>query len=58
MLNNLLLITCICIVTVLTLYFFYWNRFIALLIGQAFRIFYWNQEGGSIWLEIGMFIQA
>lgn len=51
--NRLLLVTCICIVGSLTLYFFYWNRFIAYIIGQVIRILYWNQEASSVWVEIG-----
>ena len=51
--NHLLLVTCICIVVSLTIYFFYWNRFIAYIIGQVIRILYWNQEASSIWVEIG-----
>lgn len=50
---DLLLVTCICIVVSLTLYFFYWNRFIAFIIGQVIRILYWNQEASSVWVEIG-----
>jgi hypothetical protein len=53
MFNQLLLIACICIVAALILYFFYWNRFIAFIIGQTIRILFWNQEGSSIWIEIG-----
>lgn len=53
--NRLLLIACICIVVALILYFFYWNRFIAFVIGRAIRILYWNQEGSSIWVEIGKY---
>ena len=55
MLNYLLLVACLCIVVALTLYFFYWNRFIASIIGQTIRILYWNQESSSIWVEIGNF---
>lgn len=55
MFSHLLLIACICIVVVLVLYFFYWNRFIAFVIGHAIRIFFWNQEGSSVWVEIGKF---
>ena len=51
--NHLLLVTCICIVVSLTLYFFYLNRFIAYIIGQVIRILYWNQEASSVWVEIG-----
>jgi len=53
MFNQLLLIACICIVAALILYFFYWNRFIAFIIGHAIRILFWNQEDSSIWIEIG-----
>jgi len=53
MFNQLLLIACICIVVALILYFFYWNRFIAFIIGHAIRILFWNQEDSSIWIEIG-----
>jgi len=56
MLNYLLLVACLCIVVALILYFFYWNRFIASIIGQIIRILYWNQESSSIWVEIGIFI--
>ncbi|KAF8973209.1 hypothetical protein BDZ97DRAFT_665381 [Flammula alnicola] len=51
--NRLLLIACICIVVALILYFFYWNRFIAFIIGQTIRILFRNQEGSSLWIEIG-----
>ncbi|KDR75835.1 hypothetical protein GALMADRAFT_156774 [Galerina marginata CBS 339.88] len=53
MFNRLLLIACVCIVVALILYFFYWNRFIAFIIGQTIRLLFWNQEGSSIWIEIG-----
>ncbi|KAF8161147.1 hypothetical protein B0H34DRAFT_654233 [Crassisporium funariophilum] len=53
MFDRLLLVTCICIVVALTLYFFYWNRFIAFIIGQILRILWWNQGASSIWVEIG-----
>ncbi|CAA7261639.1 unnamed protein product [Cyclocybe aegerita] len=53
MFDSLLLVACVCIVAALTLYFFYWNRFVAFLIGQTVRILYWNQEASSIWVEIG-----
>jgi hypothetical protein len=56
MLNYLLLVACLCIVVALILYFFYWNRFIASVIGQTIRILYWNQESSSIWVEIGMLV--
>lgn len=53
-LDALLLISCICIVIAVILYFFHWNRFIAFLIGRGIRLLYWNQESSSIWVEIGM----
>jgi hypothetical protein len=53
MFNNLLLISCICIVVALILYFFYWNRFIAFLIKAVIRVIYGNQEASSSWVEIG-----
>jgi hypothetical protein len=51
--NRLLLVACLSIVVALILYFFYWNRFIAWIIGQALRILLWKQEGWSLWIEIG-----
>lgn len=54
MFNRLLLISCICIVIALILYFFHWNRFIGFLIGRAIRVLYWNNEVSSIWVEIGV----
>lgn len=53
MFNRLLLISCICIVVALILYFFYWNRFIAFLICAVIRVIYGNQEASSSWVEIG-----
>ncbi|TFK25683.1 hypothetical protein FA15DRAFT_334222 [Coprinopsis marcescibilis] len=53
MFTKLLLVACVCIVVVLIIYFFYWNQFIAFVIGQLIRVLYWNQEGSSIWVEIG-----
>ncbi|KAJ7680397.1 hypothetical protein DFH06DRAFT_1404238 [Mycena polygramma] len=51
--DKLLLIGCICVVVALVLYFFYWNRLIASLLGLVFRVLYWNDGPSSIWLEIG-----
>lgn len=53
MLDQLLLISCICIVVALILYFFYWNRILGFVLGLVFRLLYWNQEGSSSWVEIG-----
>jgi hypothetical protein len=55
-LDTLLIISCICIVIAITLYFFHWNRFLAFLIGWGIRLLYWNNESSSIWVEIGVFI--
>lgn len=54
--SRLLLIACACIALTSILYFFYWNRFIGFIIGRVIRILYWNQEGSSIWVEIGEFV--
>ncbi|KAJ6625576.1 hypothetical protein B0H10DRAFT_1782666 [Mycena sp. CBHHK59/15] len=51
--DKFLLIGCICCVVALLLYFFYWNRLIAFLLGLGFRFLYWNQGPSSIWIEIG-----
>ncbi|KAF8210348.1 hypothetical protein K438DRAFT_1959629 [Mycena galopus ATCC 62051] len=51
--DKFLLIGCICVVISLVLYFFYWNRLIAFLLGLFFRFLYWNQGPFSVWLEIG-----
>ncbi|KAF9529375.1 hypothetical protein CPB83DRAFT_789894 [Crepidotus variabilis] len=53
MFDKLLLISCICVVVALILYFFYWNRFIAFVFGQVIRLVFWNQEASSAWVEIG-----
>jgi hypothetical protein len=53
MLDSLLLIICICIIIALVLYFFYWNRFVGLLLSLLIRFVYWNQGASSSWVEIG-----
>ncbi|RDB25364.1 Protein CSF1 [Hypsizygus marmoreus] len=53
MFNKLLLVSCVCIVVALILYFFHWNRFVGFLIGRFIRLMYWNEEASSIWVEIG-----
>jgi len=53
MLDRLLLIPCICIIVALILYFFYWNRLLAYVLGLVFRLAFWNNEGSSLWLGIG-----
>ena len=55
MLDKNVLISCIFIGLALLLYFFYWNRFIALILGLFIRIVYWNSEGSRIWFDIGLF---
>lgn len=52
-LNHRLLAACISIVVGSLLYFFYWNRFLAFLLGVAFRLSFWKQGPWSIWVEIG-----
>ncbi|KAF9475774.1 hypothetical protein BDN70DRAFT_996181 [Pholiota conissans] len=51
--NRLLLVACISVVVALILYFFYWNRFLGFIIGQTIRVLLWNQDGSSLWVEIG-----
>ncbi|KAF5393264.1 hypothetical protein D9757_000624 [Collybiopsis confluens] len=53
MFNVLLLIVCVVIAAGAFVYFFYFNRFIAWLIGLIIRLVYWNNGASSIWLEIG-----
>ncbi|KAF9268932.1 hypothetical protein L218DRAFT_892586 [Marasmius fiardii PR-910] len=53
MINILLLIACICVDLAILIYFFYWNRFIAWILGLGIRLVYWNQGASSLWLEIG-----
>ncbi|KAJ7188161.1 hypothetical protein C8R46DRAFT_12137 [Mycena filopes] len=51
--DKLLLVGCGCVTAATILYLFFWNRFIAFLLGLGFRLLYWNQGPFSIWLEIG-----
>ncbi|CCM03589.1 uncharacterized protein FIBRA_05726 [Fibroporia radiculosa] len=53
MLNIVLLVTLICIIVALVLYLFFWNRFVAFLLGLVFRLAFWNQAESSIWVDIG-----
>lgn len=55
MLNFELLIVCICIVIGLSLYLFYWNRFVGYVLGRILRLLFWNQGEGSVWVNIGEF---
>ncbi|KAI3619034.1 fermentation associated protein [Moniliophthora roreri] len=53
MLNRLLLVACVLIDIAVLLYFFYWNRFTAWILGIVIRLVYWNAGASSLWLEIG-----
>ncbi|KAK2463228.1 hypothetical protein APHAL10511_004883 [Amanita phalloides] len=53
MLDKNVLISCIFIGIALIVYFFYWNRLLALILGFLARVLYWNAEGSRIWLDIG-----
>lgn len=53
MLNTSLLGVCIGIVVGVVLYTFFWNRLVGFLISLVLRIIWWNQEGGSAWVELG-----
>ncbi|PCH43678.1 hypothetical protein WOLCODRAFT_122406 [Wolfiporia cocos MD-104 SS10] len=53
MLNIVLLVTAICIVIVLILYLFFWNRLVAFLLGIVLRLAFWNQAESSAWIDIG-----
>ncbi|TFK44762.1 hypothetical protein BDQ12DRAFT_730786 [Crucibulum laeve] len=53
MLDRLLPVACSLIIAALIAYFFFWNRFIAFLIGVVIRVLYWNQGSSSIWVELG-----
>ena len=45
---------CIGITFGLILYLFYWNRFVAYLIGLVIRLMWWKSSDSSAWVEIGM----
>ncbi|KAI6121684.1 hypothetical protein F5141DRAFT_529930 [Pisolithus sp. B1] len=53
MLSIYLLVSCICVLVASILYTFYRNRFFAALIGLFLRIRFWDQQGSSVWVEIG-----
>ena len=55
MLDKNVFISCIFIGLSLIVYFFYWNRVLALILGTLIRIVYWNSEGSRIWFDIGLF---
>ncbi|THH30793.1 hypothetical protein EUX98_g3395 [Antrodiella citrinella] len=52
MLDVVLLVVCISIVVVLILYLFYWNRLLGYFFGLVFRLYFWNQNESSVWLDI------
>jgi hypothetical protein len=47
------LVATIIVVITLLFYVLYWGRFLALLIGLAFRVVLWNRGGSSAWIQIG-----
>lgn len=55
MLNYKLLIVCICIIVGLTVYLFYWNRFVGFALTRTLRLLLWTQgkSAGSIWVDVG-----
>ncbi|GJE95456.1 hypothetical protein PsYK624_116400 [Phanerochaete sordida] len=55
MLNYKLLIVCICIIIALTLYLFYWNRFVGFALTRTLRLLLWTQgkSAESIWVDVG-----
>jgi hypothetical protein len=55
MLDKNVLISCIFIGLTLIVYFFYWNRLLALILGSLIRVVYWNSEGSRIWFDIGLY---
>lgn len=50
-----ILIACASINVTLIAYFFYWNRIIAFLLTRILRFLFWNQDGSSLWIDIGSF---
>ncbi|KAF8630636.1 hypothetical protein AX15_002787 [Amanita polypyramis BW_CC] len=53
MLDKNVLISCIFIGLALIIYFFYWNRLLALAAGLLIRIWCCNMEGSRTWIDIG-----
>jgi hypothetical protein len=47
------LVATVIVVIALLFYILYWGRFLALLIGLAFRVVLWNRGGSSAWIQIG-----
>lgn len=53
MLHASFLVATIIVVITLLFYVLYWGKFLALLIGLAFRVVLWNRGGSSAWIQIG-----
>ncbi|KAH9985984.1 hypothetical protein BJV74DRAFT_946145 [Russula compacta] len=53
MLDHKFLVATIIVVIALLFYILYWNKFIAFLIGLAFRVVLWNRGASSVWIHIG-----
>ncbi|KAK0212569.1 hypothetical protein DFS33DRAFT_1370154 [Desarmillaria ectypa] len=53
MLDNLVLIACVCIGIASVIYIFYWSRLVAWLLGLVIRFLSWSQGASSIWVSIG-----
>ncbi|KAK0460992.1 uncharacterized protein EV420DRAFT_1746434 [Desarmillaria tabescens] len=53
MLDNLVLIACVCIGIASIIYIFYWSRLVAWLLGLVIRFLSWSQGASSIWVSIG-----
>lgn len=53
MLDHKFLVATIIVVIALLFYILYWSRFIAFLIGLAFRVVLWNKGASSVWIHIG-----
>lgn len=53
MLDTNFLVATILVVITLLFYSLYWGRFLALLIGLALRVVFWNRGGSSVWIQIG-----
>lgn len=47
------LVATVIVVITLLFYIVFWGRFLALLIGLAFRVVLWNRGGSSAWIQIG-----
>lgn len=54
MLDDLLLIACICIIVASLFFLFYINRFLAWILSLLIRFLYWTQGASSFYITIGM----